>query len=80
MTEQKTPEQWKAEREARQKALLDSFENLTEEQQQAIRQMQDAARRCLNMIDECHDLYLSDIDKLSSAFWGMHHQFPAKDA
>ena len=80
MTEHKTPEQWKAEKEAHQKALMDSFENLTEDQQQAIRQMQAAARRCLTMIDECHDFYLSDIDKLNTAFWGMHHQFPTKDA
>lgn len=80
MTEQKTPEQWKAEREAQQKALMDSFENLTEEQQQAIRQMQTTVEGVLSMLNECHDLYLSDIDKLNTAFWKMYHQFPAKDA
>jgi len=80
MTEQKTPEQWKAEREAQQKALLDSFENLTEEQQQAIRQMQTTVEGVLSMLNECHDLYLSDIDKLNTAFWKMYHQFPTKAA
>lgn len=80
MTDEKQAEQWKAEREAREKALLSSFDQLTDDQQQAIRQMQDAVRGCLNMLEECHDLYLSDIDKLNRAFWGMHHQFPTKDA
>ena len=51
-------------------------EQWKEEQQQAIRQMQDAARRCLNMAKLVNLKLDWGISRYS--VWGKNHQFPPK--
>ena len=49
--------------------------NLTKEQIDAINFTHETLRDALSMLTECHDLYLSDINKLNDAFWKLKHQF-----
>ena len=49
--------------------------SLTSEQMQAIKETHKALDDALSMLRECHDLYLSDINKLNDAFWSINHQF-----
>ena len=49
--------------------------SLTSEQMQAIKQTHKALSDALSMLTDCHDLYLSDINKLNEAFWSINHQF-----
>ena len=78
MTEAKP--KWQRDIEAREKKQIRAFEKLSPDQQQTIRQTQETLRDVLNMLTECHDLYLSDINKLNIAFWRLHNNFPTKDA
>jgi len=46
---------------------------MTEEQREAIKAVLDALDSSLEYITECHDLRLSDIDKLNMARWKLYH-------
>ena len=78
MTEAKP--KWQRDFEAREKKQIRAFEKLSSDQQQTIRQTQKTLRDVLNRLTECHDLYLSDINKLDTAFWRLHNNFPTKNA
>ena len=67
--------EYQIERERQQAANKKAMESLTSEQMQAIKQTQKALRDALSMLTDCHDLYLSDINKLNEAFWSINHQF-----
>ena len=67
--------EWQIEREKQQAANKKAMANLTSEQMQAIKQTHKALRDALSMLTDCHDLYLSDINKLNDAFWSINHQF-----
>jgi len=55
----------------REKALS----SLTAEQLKTIKKAHETIGSCLDMITECHDLYISDISKLNSVYWAIKHQF-----
>ena len=67
--------EYQIEREKQQAANKKAMANLTSEQMQAIKQTHKALRDALSMLTDCHDLYLSDINKLNEAFWSINHQF-----
>lgn len=46
---------------------------MTEEQREAVKAVLDALETSLEYITECHDLRLSDVDKLNMAFWKLYH-------
>ena len=48
---------------------------LTAEQTKTIKEAHKTIGACLDMLTECHDLYLSDINKLNEAYWAINHQF-----
>ena len=64
---EKLAEKEQAERE---KALS----SLTAEQLKTIKKEHETIGACLDMLTECHDLYLSDINKLNSVYWAIKHQ------
>ena len=80
MTEQKTPEQWEAERKERDMKRCNAFNKLEQDQKDAIRQALSTMAHCLEMLNDCHDLYLSDVSKLNDAYWCLYNKFPTKDA
>jgi len=67
--------EYQIEREKQQAANKKAMASLTSEQLQAIKQTHKALRDALSMLTDCHDLYLSDINKLNEAFWSINHQF-----
>ena len=80
MTEQKTPEQWEAEQQERDVKRCAAFERLEPDQKDAIRQALGTMEHCLQMLHDCHDLYVSDISKLDNAYWALKNKFPIKAA
>ena len=67
--------EWEIERERQQAINKKAMASLTSEQMQAIKKTHKALRDALSMLTDCHDLYLSDINKLNDAFWSINHQF-----
>lgn len=51
----------------------EAFACMTEDQREAIKAVLDALDSSLEYITECHDLRLSDIDKLNMARWKLYH-------
>jgi len=80
MTEQKTPEQAEAESKERDQKRCAAFDNLEQDQKDAIRQALSTMARCIEMLNDCHDLYLSDVAKLNDAYWCLNNKFPIKAA
>ena len=71
--------EYQIEREKQQDANKKAMASLTPEQLQAIKQTHKALSDALSMLTDCHDLYLSDINKLNEAFWSINHQFNLED-
>jgi len=67
--------EYQIEREKQQAINKKAMASLTPEQLQAIKETHIALRNALSMLTDCHDLYLSDINKLNDAFWSINHQF-----
>ena len=80
MTEQKTSDQYEAERKERDMKRCKAFEHLETDQKEAIWRAVKILQDCLEMIHEWNDLYLSDVRKLENAFYGLKNKFPPKDA
>lgn len=80
MTEQKTSDQYEAERKERDMKRCTAFERLEPDQKEAIWQAVSILQDCVEMIHEWNDLYLSDVRKLENAFYGLKNKFPPKDA
>jgi len=80
MTEQKTPDQWEAERIERDKKRCSAFERLETDQKEAIWKAIGTLEDCLQMLHEYNDLYLSDVSRLEKAFYGLKNKFPPKGA
>ena len=75
----KTQAQWKAERMARYKVTKKLLKSMSEEQSKAIKEAQDALNNTYFMINECHDLYMSDIGKIESAMYALKFAFKTED-
>lgn len=80
MTEQKTSDQWEAERQERDVKRCAAFDRLEPDQKDAIRQALETMAHCLEMLHDCHDLYVSDVSKLDNAYWALKNKFPPKSA
>jgi len=68
-------EDWQIEREKRLATQAKAIASLTENQRKAIDQTYEAMQTIRSNIYDMSDLYLSDIQKLDSAFWSMYHAF-----
>ena len=66
---------WELERDKEERIREKAMKSLTKEQLKAIKETHKALQSSLNMLTECNDLYLSDIQKLNDAFWSINHQF-----
>ena len=71
----KKKEDWQIEREKRLASQAKAIASLTENQRKAIDQAYEAMQTIRSNIYDMSDLYLSDIQKLDSAFWSMYHAF-----
>ena len=71
----KNKEPWQIEREKRLAAQAKAIASLTDNQRIAIDQAYEAMQAIRTNIYDMSDLYLSDIQKLDSAFWSMYHAF-----
>jgi hypothetical protein len=75
----KTQAQWKAERMARYKVTKKLLKSMSEDQRKAIEEAQDVLNNTYFMINECHDLYMSDIGKIESAMYALKFAFKTED-
>ena len=66
---------WQAERDHENALRLAAMESLTPKQRGVLKETYDTLAHCVMMLHECHDLYMSDVGKLESAFYGLKHQF-----
>lgn len=48
---------------------------MNEEQIKAIKKAFDALNGAISTINDCHDLWLSDVRDMETAFWSLHNQF-----
>ena len=72
-------EQWEIERDRQELLRKKAMKSLTKEQIDAINFTHETLSSALDMIAECNDMYLSDIQKLNDAFWKLKHQFNLED-
>lgn len=75
----KTQAQWKAERMAKYKVTKKLLKSMSEDQSKAIKEAQDVLANTYFMINECHDLYMSDIGKIESAMYALKFAFKTED-
>ena len=75
----KTQAQWKAERMAKYKVTKKLLSIMSEDQRKAIEEAQDVLNNTYFMINECHDLYMSDIGKIESAMYALKFAFKTED-
>ena len=66
---------WQAERDHENALRLSAMESLTPKQREVLKETHETLAHCVIMLHECHDLYMSDVGKLESAFYGLKHQF-----
>jgi hypothetical protein len=66
---------WEIQEEKQQAEIEKALSSLTAEQIKTIKEAHKTIGACLDMLTECHDLYLSDINKLNEAYWKINHQF-----
>ena len=70
---------WEEQRKLDQAKRNKAMKSLTAEQLKTIKKAYKTIGSCLDMITECNDLYLSDINKLNSVYWAIKHQFNLED-
>ena len=75
LTDEQRIAYWKARRQHENSLKLKAMENLTPEQRKVLKETHETLAHCVMMLHECHDLYMSDVGKLESAFFGLKHQF-----
>ncbi len=56
------------------------LKQMTAEQREAIKEIQESVAQCINMIKECNDLYMSDISKLELSYHNIRWAFEVDDA
>ena len=66
---------WQAERDHENALRLEAMKSLTPNQRKVLKETYETLEHCVMMLHECHDLYMSDVGKLESAFYGLKHQF-----
>lgn len=56
------------------------LKQMSAEQREAIKEIQESVAQCINMIKECNDLYMSDISKLELSYHNLTWAFEVDDA
>lgn len=74
MKDNEIPE-WKIELNKRLEENKKNYDLLTEIQQDAIKSAQRNMKNAVEMLQECNDLYVSDVRKLSEAQWQLYEAF-----
>ena len=54
---------------------LEAMKSLTDDQREVIEKTFETLKHCVSMLHECHDLYMSDVGKLETAFYGLGNEF-----
>ena len=72
-------EDWQIAREKRIAEQATAMAKLTDTQRKAIDDAYEAMRTIRSNIYDMSDLYLSDIQKLDTAFWSFYHAFNKSD-
>lgn len=67
--------EWKMKFNKRLEENKKNFELLTEIQQDAIKSAQRNMKNAVEMLQECNDLYVSDVNKLAEAQWKLYEAF-----
>ena len=70
---------WELEIDKKNALRKKAMKSLTQDQLGAIKFTHDTLSSVLDMLVECNDLYLSDINKLSDAFWKLKNEFNMED-
>ncbi len=55
------------------------LKQMSVEQREAIKEIQESVAQCINMIKECNDLYMSDISKLELSYHNLTWAFEVDD-
>ena len=55
------------------------LKQMSPEQREAIKEIQESVAQCINMIKECNDLYMSDISKLELSYHNLTWAFEVGD-
>lgn len=66
---------WEIELDKKNLLRKKAMKSLTQDQLNAIKFTHDTLSNVLDMLVECNDLYLSDINKLSDAFYKIKNEF-----
>jgi|TARA_R110000803_G_scaffold165597_1_gene229086 hypothetical protein len=72
-------EQWEIDRNKEKAMVQKAFDALTKDQVKSLYKTHDALVDALDMINDCRDLYLSDVKRLESAYWSLKHNFNLED-
>jgi len=72
-------EQWEIDSNKEKAKIQKAFDALTVDQVKSLYKTHDALVDALGMINDCQDLYLSDVKRLESAYWSLKHNFNLED-
>jgi hypothetical protein len=67
--------EWQKEFDKRLQDNKKNYELLNEVQQSAIKSAEETMKNVVQMLEECNDLYISDVRKLSEAQWKLYEAF-----
>lgn len=67
--------EWEKARVKKQLKTKKVLKQMSDEQREAIEEIQKSVASCLEMIKDCNDLYMSDIAKLESALHSLRWAF-----
>ena len=67
--------EWQKEFNKRLQDNKKNYELLNEVQQNAIKSAEKTMKNVVQMLEECNDLYISDVRKLSEAQWKLYEAF-----
>ena len=71
-------DKWQIEREQIEEKQKQGMKSLTKEQLNTIVTSHETLKNILTMLNECQDLYLSDIRKLDDMYWQINNNFNFK--
>ena len=75
MEEKMVKDEWEIERAKIEKDQKKGFDSLTDGQKQCIKETYDTLKKTLQMLEECKDLYISDVREIETAYWDMYSSF-----
>jgi len=67
--------EWQKEFNKRLQDNKKNYELLNKVQQNAIKSAEETMKNVVQMLEECNDLYISDVRKLSEAQWKLYEAF-----